>query len=207
MSQLVSDKIIAKIYSNGRGHVFTAKDFSHIANAASVRTTLTRLTQKGTIRRLMRGIYEYPEYNQFINDFVNPSVNKVATAIARAHGWTIQPEGNAALNLLGLSTQVPAKWEYLSDGPSKCFSWAGGNVSFKHRTNKEITPLSSSTALLVQALKALGKDNVTDEMVERIGARLRKTDIQLALRESRYATSWVYEMIKRLSARKEFNNA
>ena len=85
---------------------------------------------------------------------------QIARAVARSHGWTIVPTGEAALNRLGLSTQVPARWQYLSDGPTKTYSWSGGTIVFKHRTNKETTKLSSKTAMVVQALKALGKEHI-----------------------------------------------
>jgi maltooligosyltrehalose synthase len=111
------------------------------------------------------------------------------------------------LNLLGLSTQVPAQWQYFSDGPSKTYEWDGGTLVFKHRTNKETTVLSPKTALLVQALKALGQNHIDDSVMDTLRARFDKKERARAIREARYATSWVYEIIKRLAAQGEAHHA
>ncbi len=203
MPQLIINKIIARIYGNGRGNVFTPKDFLDLAGPRTTRSALDRLTRRGTIRRVMRGVYDYPRYSKLLDKQAGPDPDGIARAIARAHGWTILPSGNTALNLLGLSTQVPAKWEYFSDGPTKTYSWDGGKLSFKHRANKETTVLSPKTALLVQALKALGEANVKRSTMTKFRKAFDAKERKRAVREARYATSWVYEIIKRLASESE----
>ena len=134
-------------------------DFHHIADSDTVKKILLRLNNDGTIRRLKRGIYEYPEYSAFLKEYREPSPKKIANAIARNFGWSIIPSDNTALNLLGLSTQVPATWEYVSNGPYKNYTLGKIKISFKHTSNKEITGMSPKSALVIQAVKALGKDN------------------------------------------------
>ena len=180
--------------------MFATKDFLDIASHDSVRQALARLAKGGTIRRLMRGIYEYPRLSALLNAPASPDPDAIARAIARAHGWTILPSGDTALNLLGLSTQVPAEWQYFSDGPSKTHKWGGGTLVFRHRANKETTALSPDTALLTQALKKLGKDRVGPAELARIRARLDAGKLKRAAREARYVTSWVYEVIRELAA-------
>lgn len=199
MMQYVADKIIARIYGRGRGNTFTPKDFQDIASHETVRKTLSRLAEAGTIRRLMRGLYDYPSFSTLLNAPASPDPNSMARAIARSHGWTILPEGNTALNLLGLSTQVPAQWMYFSDGPSKKFKWDGGTIVFKHRTNKETTILSPKTALLVQALKTLGEMNIDDSIITALHKKFTAKELKIAVKEARYVTSWVYEVIKQLA--------
>lgn len=224
MAQTVIEQIVTRIYGSGRGHVFTSKDFLDLTGPRTTRSALDRLARKGTIRRLMRGVYEYPAYSKVLNAPASPDPDAIARAIARAHGWTILPSGETALNLLGLSTQVPATWEYFSDGPTKTYKWhtggndddndknntsvgaktdsgtgGGGMLVFKHRTNKEVTKLSSKTALLVQALKTLGEKNVNRSTISKLRNRLSATERKRAAREARYATSWVYEIIKKLA--------
>lgn len=123
MPQIKADKILARIYGKGRGSIFTPKDFHDLASSANIRAALSRFVSDGKLRRLMRGVYEYPEFSQFMKAPASPNPDLFARAVARNHGWTIQPEGNTALNLLGLSTQVPAQWNYFSDGPTKRFQW------------------------------------------------------------------------------------
>ncbi len=207
MSQVQADKILARIYKNGMGSVFTPKDFQDLASRDNIKTTLRRLTVKGTIRRLLRGVYEYPEFSHFMNALASPSLDAVARAIARAHGWIIQPEGNTALNLLGVSTQVPAQWQYLSDGPTKKIFWPSGELVFKHRTNKEITSLSYETALLVQALKTLGQDHIDDNVLTLMCEKMDAKVLDRAVREAQYVTAWVYAALKRLAAEKDRTHA
>ena len=121
----VSDKVSARICGTGRGKVFTPKDFLDLSSHESVRQILSRLAKKGEIRRLMRGVYDYPEFSKMLAAPASPDPDAIARAIARAHGWTIVPAGETALNMRGLSTQVPAHWQYFSDGPTKQYAWTG----------------------------------------------------------------------------------
>jgi len=207
MAQEQAGHILARIYGNGRGKVFTPKDFLDLARHETVRKTLGRLVKEGTIRRLMRGVYDYPAFSTLLNAPASPDPDAIARAIARAHGWTILPSGETALNLLGLSTQVPAQWQYFSDGPSKIYEWAGGRLAFKRRTNKETTVLSPKTALLVQALKTLGRDRIDNSVMETLCTRFDENERVRAVREARYVTSWVYEVIKQLAAERAARRA
>ena len=113
----------------------------------------------------MNGIYFKSRYIEVINEYATPSIDKVAKAIARKYNWTIAPSGNTALNLLGLSTQVPATWSYISDGRYANFRLSNITIEFKHRTNGDISKMSTKTAMVIQAIKAIGKDNVTEKEI------------------------------------------
>lgn len=207
MEQNIADKALARIYGFGRGSVFTPKDFLDLANHEAIRKILSRLTQEGKIRRLLRGVYDYPAFSTLLNAPASPDPDAIAHAIARTHGWTIVPAGETALNILGLSTQVPAQWQYFSDGPTKTYAWEGGTLVLKHRTNKETTTLSPKTALIVQALKTLGEERVDDAVLATLHTKLDARERARAVREARYATSWVYEIIKRLAAAEDAPHA
>ena len=199
-NQLFTNKVIARIYGLGRGEAFTSKNFHDLASPDTVRQILRRLTADGTIRRVGRGVYEYPERSSFLKAPAAPDPDAIARAVARSHGWTIVPTGAAALNRMGLSTQVPARWQYLSDGPTKTYSWSGGTILFKHRTTKETTKLSPKTAMIVQALKSLGREHIDNEVIAALQRALTVKEIARATKEARYATAWVYEVIKRIAA-------
>jgi len=207
MSISTVDKTLSRIYGMGRGKVFTPKDFLDLASHETVRQILSRMARKGKIRRLMRGVYEYPEFSKMLNSPAPPDADAIAHAIARAHGWTIVPSGDTALNMLGLSTQVPASWQYFSDGPTKQYSWQGGTLKLKHRAIKETAKLSPKTAMIVQALKTLGKSRADDSIVATLMQNLHKRDLSQALKETRYVTSWVYEIIRKMVERKDSSNA
>ena len=180
------------------GTVYVAVDFVDISDKTSVNAYLARLVDEGLIRRILRGVYDKPEYNDFLEEYVAPSPDKVANAIARNFGWTIVPCGDTALNLLGLSTQVPAAWVYVSDGIYKEYTYDNTTIQFKRTTNKEVSKLSYKTALTVQALKALGKDKIDDMVISRLGKLLTAEEKQTMLEEAKAATSWIYEYIKQI---------
>ena len=207
MSADTAKKILQRIYGHGRGWVFVPKDFFDIGTSAAVRQALSRLKRQGTIRRIMQGVYDYPSFSTLLQAPSSPEPDSIAQAIARATGWTILPTGDTALNLLGLSTQVPAKYQYFSDGPSKRYVWEGGAFEFKHRTNKETTNLSYRTAILVQALKSLGETNIDTRVISVLREKFSTNELNLAFRETRYATSWVYKIIKQLAMKETMLHA
>lgn len=192
------EPICARIEELSAGEVFIISDFSDIADTTAVRKILSRLEEDGKIRRIMRGVYDRPEYNDFLGEYVEPVPDKVAHALARNFGWTIVPCGDTALNMLGLSTQVPAVWLYVSDGNYKEYTYNNTTIQFKRTTNKEISKISYKTALVIQALKALGKDKITDEMIKKIKAATSKEERSAMFSEAKYATAWIYDIIKEI---------
>ena len=178
------------------GSVFVPVDFAEIADNAKIATTLSRLEAENKIRRIMRGVYDKPEYSEFLGEYISPSPNKVAEAIARNFGWAIVPCGDTALNILGLSTQVPAVWVYVSDGTYKKYSFGNTTIVFKRTTNKDISRLSYKTALVIQSIKALGKDNVDSTVIQKISSFLTQQDKDKMIKEAKISTSWIYEIIK-----------
>lgn len=185
--------IIAKSES---GSVFVSTDFTDITDKKTVNMALLRLADEGLVKKILFGVYYKPEYNELLGETVAPSPNKVAHALARNFGWTIVPCGDTALNLLGQSTQVPSRWVYVSDGAYKEYSFDNTVIKFKRTTNKEISKLSYKTALTIQALKALGKDNVSEQIICRLKKALSEEEKKRMLTEAKSATSWVYEYIK-----------
>lgn len=203
--QNTSNKVVSRIYGHGRGWVFSQKDLADCGTAMAVNKALLRLRQKGTIRLLFRGIYEYPRFSRFLGETASPDPQKIAYAVARKFGWSIYPSGETALNFLGLSTQVPASHVYFSDGPSKKYTWNKSELLFKKRAIKETSVLSSQTALVVQALKAFGKKHVNDDTITALKAKLSKKEKTTALREARYVTSWVYDVIQKIAEPEDEN--
>lgn len=181
------------------GSIFVTSDFADIADAATIRQSLKRLVQSGILRRILNGIYEKPKYSRLLDEYVAVDPDAVAKALARSYHWTIAPCGNTALNLLGLSTQVTAVWSYISDGPYKTYEWNSTKVEFKHRTNKEITGLSYMTSLVIQALKTLGKENVSSEIIHTLSEKLTDTEKENLLKEATESTDWVYDTIRKIA--------
>ena len=178
------------------GSVFVSTDFTDITDKKTVNMGLIRLADEGLIKKILFGVNYKPEFSELLGETVAPSPNKVAHALARNFGWTIVPCGDTALNLLGLSTQVPSQWVYVSDGAYKEYTFDNTTIKFKRTTNKEISKVSYKTALTIQALKALGKENITEQVISRLKKILTDEEKEKMLAESKSATSWVLELIK-----------
>ena len=173
-------------------------DFADLAPNNAANRVVTRLVAEGVLTPVLRGIYQKPKFSKLLGEYVLPYVEDVAAALARKCGWTIRADGDTALNQLGLSTQVPANWAYLSDGPYRKYAFQGGTIVFKHSANRLLGNLSRETALVVQALRALGREHLTHETLQRLAERFdRKTWKQIEV-ESICVSDWIREVISQV---------
>ena len=190
-------QVRTRIENAAPGEIFIPADFSDLAEARRITMCLSRLYEDGTLEKVKRGIYMKPRYSALLNRSVPPREDAVAKAIARNYGWTIVPCGDTALNMLGLSTQIPVVWLYVSDGPYKTYETDGIRFQFKHTDRKnELIGVSETTALLIQALRALGKDHIDSQTVSYLSGKLCEAEKRQILQESRYITAWIYEAVK-----------
>lgn len=189
------DIIRNKINSFQNNYVFISKDFISDVDYETVRKTLSRLCEKSEIKKISRGYYYKPIYLSIINDYSKPNIDSYAKAIARNMNWKIFPTGNTALNEFGLSTQVPYNYSYISSGRTISYEVNKFVILFTHRSSRE-TDFSYITGTVIQALKAIGQDNITDEIINKISSRLLKEEKKLILLESKNSSAWIYEMIK-----------
>ena len=137
-----------------------------------------------------------------INDYSKPDLESYAKAIARNMNWKIFPSGNTALNTFGLSTQVPANYSYISSGRTITYTIDSNSISFIHRSNRE-TDLSYLTGALIQALKALGSNNITDDIIIKLSKMLSDSDKEVIFQESKMTSIWIYEIIKKICKSKD----
>ncbi len=177
---------------------FTAKDFIDLGHIKTVNKVLERMETNQEIRRIISGVYDIAEYSSVIKEYGAPSIGGVAQALARAHNWKICPSGTSALNYLGLSSQVPAQYIYVSSGPYKIYAIGNIDLIFKHTNNRLIYESSEDTALLVQAIKALGRGNITENHAERLREKYDESTKRRILNESKQSTAWIYESIRRM---------
>ena len=193
-------EIKKRILDAEEGSIFVTSDFADIATTTTVRKCLGRQVEEKNIRRIIDGVYEKPVYSNLLREYVPANPEKVAYAIARGFHWTIAPCGDVALNKLGLSTQVPVVWSYISDGPYRKFSWDNITLSFKHRANREISYMSETTTLVVEALKTLGKDRVDDGIILSLRNRLPREEKKKMLVEATGVSEWIYTVIRKVCA-------
>jgi hypothetical protein len=129
----------------------------------------------------------------------SPDVDKTAHALARKFAWRIQPNGATAQNLLGLSTQVPAHAVYLSDGPDRSYTVGRTKLDFEHTALKEAGFKLPESRLIVHALKALGEDRITPQIITHIRRQFDSALRQRILLDTKTATGWVYAAIQEIA--------
>lgn len=193
----LQEKIICKVQSL---HIeaFTVGDILELSSYDNLRKTLERMTKNKIIRRLIRGVYDIPKYNNTFSMLNPPSLDGIAKALARNYNWNIYPTGNYALNILGLSTQVPSKHIYISSGPYRKYNYEGNIIEFKRASLKETNSYSYNTNLVIQAIKELGKDNITNEIIEHIANKFTDDELKIICDEAKNTIVWIYEKIIKL---------
>ena len=154
-NQTIYNCILERIRVAEPESVFVSTDYVDLADVNTVRQCLSRMEQTGELQRIMRGVYYRPVFSQLLGEYEAPSPHHVAQALSRKFNWSIAPSGATALNLLGLSTQVPAKWSYISDGPYHKFNVGKLELEFKHRSNRALSDLVHGGADVRQFYKRI----------------------------------------------------
>ena len=168
VSASVPDRVMKRVRASGRGSVFTPSDFLSVATRSSVDQALSRLVKGGQLRRLARGLYDFPKLHPKLGP-LSPAPDDVAHALARETGSQVQIAGARAANALGLSTQVPAQSTYLTDGPSRRVVLGKRIVDLRHASPKHLIAPGSPAGTVVQALRHLGAVRAAD--VAQVAAR------------------------------------
>ena len=197
----VRKAILEHIHAAGRGQVFTPKDFLGAGTRYATDQALSRLMRAGEIQRLGRGLYYYPRTNPKLGIQVAPDVDQIAQAIGRRTGSRMVPSGAVAANLFGLSTQVPAKFIYLSDGRSRRLHVGNIEIQIKHVSPKELPPGSQTSAMVLQALRYLGREAVEAKVIAKLRAALPARQKRELLQDARYTTDWIAEAIRKIAGR------
>lgn len=165
-----------RVRARGRGGVFTPSDFLGIAGRAAVDQALSRLVKSGKLRRLARGLYDFPKVHPQLG-LLSPAPDDIAQALARETGSQLQIAGARAANALGLTTQVPAKTTYLTDGPSRKIVLGKRVVDLRHASPKHLIAPGSAAGTVVQALRHVGAmraGDVAQVAVRRLSANDKK---------------------------------
>lgn len=175
--------------ASGRGGVFTPSDFLDLGGRAAVDQALSRLVKSGTLRRLARGLYDFPKVHPKLG-LLSPAPDDVAQALARETGSHVQIAGARAANALGLTTQVPAKSTYLTDGPSRRVVLGKRVVDVRHASPKHLVAPGSAAGTVFQALRHVGPVRATD--VAHIAARrLSACDKRMLASAAVQAPAWM----------------
>lgn len=186
----VPEKILRRVRPGGRGRVFTPSDFLDLAESrAAVDQALSRLVKGGLLRRLARGLYDYPKLHSLLGP-LSPDPDEVAKALARETGSRVQIAGARAANILGLSTQVPAQSTYLTDGPSRQVVLGKRVIDLRHASPRNLIAHGSPAGTVVQALRHLGPQRAAE--VAQVATRfLSVSDKKLLATNAGKAPAWM----------------
>ncbi|HAF77656.1 MAG TPA: hypothetical protein DCG42_10080 [Maribacter sp.] len=189
------DQIEQKIRELKPGSIIFTEDFQEYGSSGAVKVALHRMVKKGLLRTIARGIYTKPKFSKLLNQDVMPSAEQVATAIAERDRARLLPTGVYAQNMLGLSTQVPLKLVYLTDGSPRKINIGNRTIQFKKTTPKNLALKGEISKLVVQALKEIGKDKATDQELRKITALLQKEDVKDLKHDIALAPQWIAEIM------------
>ena len=196
------NKKIEDIMTSNTGEIFSINDFYGLGTKNTIKSVLYRLNEEDKITRLIDGLYTKPKYSEILKEYSYPDANALAEKIADKFSWTISPTGDTALNYTGLSTQVPNEYIYISDGPYRQYDYKNKKILFKHTSNRNITSYSKELSILVQAIRALGKDGIGEEELKKLAvfAQNIKEDLK---RDTLKLPFWIQEILEKIQ---EINN-
>lgn len=193
-------KILRRIQKRGRGWVFTPAHLEDIASTTAITTFLKRHKDNGTIRHLARGLYDYPKIDPQLG-MLEPSADEIAKALAGRDEIRLQPSGAYAANLLGLSTQVPMKLVYLTDGRSRTVQIGKRQIILKQTTPRNMASAGKISGLVIQALKHIGQDQVDDQVIKALDKRLDAAARKQLMKDIRSAPAWIARIIRQLAGK------
>jgi hypothetical protein len=197
-TQSIDLQLLARINGWGRGSVFVPGDFLDLGSREAVDLALHRLARKGTIRRLARGVYDFPKEHPVLG-LLAPSADAVARALAGRDRTRLQPAGAYAANILGLSEQVPAKAVFLTDGPSRTVKIGPTTIQLRRTTPRNMEAAGRLSGLLMQALRELGEEHVTPERRRHLKRTIPADKRRELLKDLRLAPAWMHPIFRELA--------
>ncbi len=178
-----------------KGEIFFISDFTELGNYEAVRKSLQRLTKDGSIKRIAKGIYLLPKIHERLG-VIYPHAEQIAKAIAKRDKARIIATGSTALNLLGLSTQIPMKVVFLTDGSARNIKVGNQTIQFKKTNPKNLSIEHRLTNLIIQALKAIGEKNITREQIDKIQTIIDESnERELIYQNLKNAPVWIQKTI------------
>lgn len=194
MQQSIFKTLKNRILKYQRGKIIFPVNFRRIGTEESVKKALFRLERTGFLLRLAHGIYLYPQKDKELG-ILYPSIESIAKAIAKRDKARILPTGIQALNMLGLSTQIPLNVIYLTDASPRTINLGSRKITFKKASHKGFQAKGEISSLVIQALKSIGKRNVTNKDIEKIRQILKKEQVKNIIHDSKLAPVWISNIL------------
>lgn len=196
MLKSIDDKVFTKIKKAKGGSLFFIDDFLQFGSAKAVGKALERLVEREQLNRVARGIYCRLEKDPILG-FVKPDLDRIAQAIAKRDKARIVPTGVLALNALGLSTQIPMNVVYLTDGSARKVEIGKRKITFKKTSPKSLATIGTISTLVIQALREIGKEEVTENDEKLILKHLMKEEKSRLEHDIRFAPEWIRIILRK----------
>jgi len=197
VSNPIADKVLDRLES-ANGQICSVADFLDLGPRPTVDQALSRLARQGKISRVRRGLWKLPRIGKLLNRPITQSPDALARAWARKNGLRIVPSGAYAANLLGLSTQVPAKITYYTNGRTKTIKLGQHTIKLLNRGPKTMDVQGKTSALVFQALSYFGKEGITQGMISRLRSLLTAGDKAELKANLHHAPAWLQTVVKRI---------
>lgn len=194
MYKSIEARVLEKIKHNPRGTIFFVDSFAKIANSRAVNKALERLVKSNEIERIAQGIYVRPIIDEYIGK-VLPSIEDIAAAIAKRDKARIVPTGSYAMYKLGLTTQVPMNIVFYSDTSARKINIGKQTITFKRASSKNLAFVGKISTLAIQALRAIGKDQVTAQEIKQIRKILKNENPKHLQHDLQLAPAWIRKLI------------
>ena len=194
----IAEKVLARLGAR-QGMAVPARDLLDLGERAAVDQALSRLTRQGAIRRVRRGLYEVPRIGKLLNEPLVQSPDELVQAWARKNGLRVVRSGAHAANLLRLSTQVPAKIVYYTNGRTRTLKLGPYTVKFLNRGPKTMDVSGRMAPLVFRALRHLGRGGVTPEVIGRLRSTLSRKDKSELEENVGYAAAWMVPVIEQIA--------
>jgi hypothetical protein len=191
---VIEAKVAAKLAALPKGSVLFVDDFLDYGSPESIKKALLRLKEKGLLVRLAHGIYLHPKTDKELG-ILFPSTEEIAKAIARRDKSRIVPTGVQALNKLGLSTQIPMKVVFLTDGAARSIKVGKRTITFKKTSPKNLLPKGEISSLVIQALKTIGQNKMDDDTLKKLQPILKKEMKENILHDAKLAPAWINKIL------------
>jgi hypothetical protein len=191
----IDDKILAKVNKAKGGSLFFIDDFIGFGNTKAVGKALERLVVSGELHRVAKGIYVRLAKDKLLGT-VLPGIEEVAEAIRKRDRARIVPTGSYALYKLGLTTQVPMNVVYYTDSTARKIKVGKQIITFKRASARNLSAIGDISKLVIQALKTIGKEKVTEQELFRIGELLKHEKQYHLHHDLKIAPEWIRKLLR-----------
>jgi hypothetical protein len=197
-SPSIDSKILSRVRGKGRGAVFVPSEFLDLGSREAVDLALHRFVKKGALRRLARGVYDYPVEHPVLGP-LSPSADTIARALAGRDHTRLQPAGAYAANALGLTEQVPAKAVFLTDGPSRKVKVGALTIELRRTTPRNMAAAGRLSGMVIQAFRELGQQHVTPTRIKHLQRTLPAAKRRELVKDIKLAPAWMHPIFRLLA--------